>query len=108
MRRVKCSTRGVKERSNPNFKLNRRFMISSTFNQHGWCGEHKQKTIAKDIHKDTKTHIYHTRLFDKREGRNNTICQDFLLPHTQHAAPRKKRKLNSSTGQQQNDEDEQL
>ena len=72
-------------------------MLSTAFMQHNWCGQHKLETIAKDIHKDTNTLIYHARSFDKRKGHNKTVSHDFLLQHPQHASPRKKQKINTAS-----------
>ena len=48
---------------------------------HANCGVHKLTVVAKDIHKQTNTLIFHKRSFDRRYEKDIVRSKDYLLPH---------------------------
>ena len=60
-----------------------KFYLTTGFMQHGICGLHKWTIIAKDIHKDTNTLMYHKREYDSRDVTNNIIkSHDYMMIHS--------------------------
>ena len=55
---------------------------------HANCGLHKLTVVAKDIHKQTNTLIFHKRSFDRRYEKDIVRSKDYLLPHHSGGAPR--------------------
>ena len=83
----------------PQKKMLNRFYRATGFMQHANCGLHKLTVVAKDIHKQTNTLIFHKRSFDRRYEKDIVRSKDYLLPHHSGGAPRnnnnnnRKRKL---------------
>ena len=83
----------------PQKKMLNRFYRATGFMQHANCGLHKLTVVAKDIHKQTNTLIFHKRSFDRRYEKDIVRSKDYLLPHHSRGAPRnntnnnRKRKL---------------
>ena len=42
------------------------YYLSTGFTQHSICGVHKWTAVAKDIHRDTNTLMFHKKVYDKR------------------------------------------
>ena len=83
----------------PQKKMLNRFYRATGFMSHANCGLHKLTVVAKDIHKQTNTLIFHKRSFDRRYEKDIVRSKDYLLPHHSGGAPRnntnnnRKRKL---------------
>ena len=83
----------------PQKKMLNRFYRATGFMSHANCGLHKLTVVAKDIHKQTNTLIFHKRSFDRRHEKDIVRSKDYLLPHHSGGAPRnntnnnRKRKL---------------
>ena len=83
----------------PQKKMLNRFYRATGFMSHANCGLHKLTVVAKDIHKQTNTLIFHKRPFDRRYEKDIVRSKDYLLPHHSGGAPRnntnnnRKRKL---------------
>ena len=85
-----------------------RFYRATGFMSHANCGLHKLTVVAKDIHKQTNTLIFHKRSFDRRYEKDIVRSKDYLLPHHHSGggAPRNnntnnKRKRNIQQQQQE-------
>ena len=83
----------------PQKKMLNRFYRATGFMSHANCGLHKLTVVAKDIHKQTNTLIFHKRSFDRRYEKDIVRSKDYLLPHHSGGTPRnntsnnRKRKL---------------
>ena len=83
----------------PQKKMLNRFYRATGFMSHANCGLHKLTVVAKDIHKQTNTLIFHKRSFDRRYEKDIVRSKDYLLPHHSGGVPRnntnnnRKRKL---------------
>ena len=83
----------------PSKKMLNRFYRATGFMSHANCGQHKLTVVAKDIHRQTNTLIFHKRSFDRRYEKDIVRSKDYLLPHHSVGAPRdntnnnRKRKL---------------
>ena len=83
----------------PQKKMLNRFYRATGFMSHANCGLHKLTVVAKDIHRQTNTLIFHKRSFDRRYEKDIVRSKDYLLPHHSGGAPRnntnnnRKRKL---------------
>ena len=62
-------------------KMLNRFYRATGFMSHANCGLHKLTVVAKDIHKQTNTLIFHKRSFDRRYEKDIVRSKDYLLPH---------------------------
>ena len=69
-------------------KMLNRFYRATGFMSHANCGLHKLTVVAKDIHKQTNTLIFHKRSFDRRYEKDVVRSKDYLLPHHSGGAPR--------------------
>ena len=65
----------------PQKKMLHRFYRATGFMMHANCGLHKLTVVAKDIHKQTNTLIFHKRSFDRRYEKDIVRSKDYLLPH---------------------------
>ena len=106
-RRQKKEKQKVRFRENKSSTMLNRFYRATGFMSHANCGLHKLTVVAKDIHKQTNTLIFHKRSFDRRCERDIVRSKDYLLPHhSGGAAPRNnsntnnKRKRNIMPAQQ--------
>ena len=83
----------------PQKQMLNRFYRATGFMSHANCGLHKLTVVAKDIHKQTNTLIFHKRSFDRRYEKDIVRSKNYLLPHHSGGAPRnntnnnRKRKL---------------
>ena len=72
----------------PSKKMLNRFYRATGFMSHANCGQHKLTVVAKDIHRQTNTLIFHKRSFDRRYEKDIVRSKDYLLPHHSVGAPR--------------------
>ena len=71
-----------------------KYYLTTGFMQHSICGLHKQTTVARDIHKNTHTLMFHKRDYDSRGDRDIVHSHDYMMSHNPgkdlFAAPPKK------------------
>ena len=95
-RRQKKEKQKVRFRENKSSTMLNRFYRATGFMSHANCGLHKLTVVAKDIHKQTNTLIFHKRSFDRRCEKDIVRSKDYLLPHhSGGAAPRNNSNTNN-------------
>ena len=62
-------------------KKDHKYALTTGFMQHAVCGLHKVTIVAKDIHKNTNTLMFHKREYDSRRDTNIIKSQDYMLTH---------------------------
>ena len=82
------NTTNTPSHKNRSSKMLNRFYRATGFMSHANCGLHKLTVVAKDIHKQTSTLIFHKRSFDRRYEKDIVRSKDYLLPHHSGGAPR--------------------
>ena len=75
------TTNKSSEKSSKPSKMLNRFYRATGFVSHANCGLHKLTVVAKDIHKQTNTLIFHKRSFNRRYEKDIVRSKDYLLPH---------------------------
>ena len=73
----------------PQKSILNRFYRATGFMSHANCGLHKLTVVAKDIHKQINTLIFHKRSFDRCHEKGIVRSKDYLLPHHPGGASQK-------------------
>ena len=62
-------------------RRNHKYYLTTGFMQHSICGLHKQTTVARDIHRNTNTLMFHKRDYDSRGHRDIVHSHDYMMSH---------------------------